>query len=347
MTSLLAYIVRRLILLIFVLLGVTLMVFFITILLPVQIRALLYLNGNPKNWSKVIDTVIKQFGLNDPWYLQYFRWLNQVLHGNLGWSKSGGLPVATAILEKWPYTFEIVMFAAPLIIFIGIYLGVQSAIHKDGVIDHISRVFSIVGWSLPSFWLGFLLLAVFSGKLGWLPGAGHLSYAAEGAVFGPGFVRYTGVDIFDGILNGKYWVTLDALEHCVLPVAVIVTIDVALLIRVMRSSMLEALSKPYITAAKAKGLNKKVVIYKHARRNALIPVATLSGLLVAGLLTGLIITETVFAFGGIGSWAANAAILFDVPAVLGYAMLSAFLFVTANLIVDILYAYIDPRIRLE
>jgi peptide/nickel transport system permease protein len=142
-------------------------------------------------------------------------------------------------------------------------------------------------------------------------------------------------------------VTLDAIEHVILPVVVIVTIDIALLIRVMRSSMLEALNKQYITTAKAKGLNKNVVIYKHARRNALIPVATLSGMLVAGLLGGLVITETVFAYGGLGSWAAAAAISTDIPAVLGYAILSAVIFVIANLIVDILYAYIDPRIRLE
>lgn len=161
------------------------------------------------------------------------------------------------------------------------------------------------------------------------------------------FVRYTHVDIFDGLLNGQPWISLDAIRHVVLPVATIVTIDVALLIRVMRSSMLESLSKPYITTAKAKGLSKKVVIYKHARRNALIPVATLSGMLVAGLLGGLIITETVFGFGGLGQWAASSAIQLDMPAVLGYAILSAIMFVIANLIVDLLYAYIDPRIRLD
>jgi peptide/nickel transport system permease protein len=155
------------------------------------------------------------------------------------------------------------------------------------------------------------------------------------------------VDIFDGVLNGQLWVTVDALKHVILPVVVIVTIDVALLIRVMRSSMLETLGKAYIISARAKGLKEKVVIYRHARRNALIPVATLSGMLVAGLLGGLVITETVFAFGGLGQWAATSAIQIDIASVLGYAVLTALMFVIANLIVDILYAYIDPRIRLE
>ncbi|RLI41786.1 ABC transporter permease, partial [Candidatus Bathyarchaeota archaeon] len=154
------------------------------------------------------------------------------------------------------------------------------------------------------------------------------------------------IDLFDGLLNGRPDITLDVLKHVALPVVVIVVIDIALLIRVMRSSMLEALSKPYTIAARAKGLDEKTVIYKHARRNALIPVVTLSGMLIAGLLGGLVITETVFAFGGLGQWAAHAAIQFDIPAVLGYAMLTAFMYVIANLIVDILYAFIDPRIRL-
>jgi len=271
-----------------------------------------------------------------------------VLHGNLGWSQTALEPVATAIETKWPYTFEIVLLAAPIIIFVGIYVGVQSAIHKDDPIDHASRVFAIIGWSLPAFFVGFLLLAIFYGTLHWFsPGSLSVSALNFEANKANHFVRYTGVDLFDGLLNGQPWISLNALEHLVMPVTVIVVIDVALLIRVMRSSMLESMSKPYITTAQAKGLSKKVVIYKHARRNALIPVATLSGMLVAGLLTGLIITETVFGFGGIGAWSARAAEALDIPAVLGYAMLSAVLFVLANLIVDVLYAYIDPRIRLD
>jgi len=271
--------------------------------------------------------------------------LSQVLQGNLGWSPTATQTVSDAIRSRWPYTFEIVLFAAPLIIFIGIYLGVQSAVHRDQPIDQASRVFSVIGWSLPSFWVGMVLLAVFYGVLGWFP-PGSASPTVQLFMKGA-FARYTGIDLVDSVLNGQLWITVDVLRHLVLPVATIVTIDMALLIRVMRSSMLESLGKPYITTAKAKGLSNKTVIYKHARRNALIPVATLSGMLVAGLMGGLIITETVFGFGGLGQWAAAAAVQLDMPAVLGYAMLSAVLFVIANLIVDILYAYIDPRIRLD
>jgi len=374
MTSLVAYILRRLILLVFVILGVTVLIFAITMMFPPDIRAYMYIRNAEQTRSNVIQELIDKYGLNDPFYLQYGRWLSQVLQGNLGWSHaagSGGASVVDSIRAKWPYTFEIVMFAAPIIIFVGIFIGVQAAIHRNGVIDQVSRVGSIIGWSLPSFWVGMLLLTAVTAAFG-VNLRGPINESSIGYMQSTGFVRVTGVDIFDGVLNAIFYqgrvhvsavtnatssqivswtsdlgVSLDALTHVVLPVIVIVTIDVALLIRVMRSSMLEALGKPYIITAKAKGLKKNVVIYKHARRNALIPVATLSGMLVAGLLGGLIITETVFSFPGLGSWAAASAVQVDIPAVLGYAILSAFVFVIANLIVDILYAYIDPRIRLD
>ena len=346
MASLIEYVVRRLILLTFVLIGVSILIFAISALVPVEVRAMLYARNYQHISPEGLRQLAEKYGLTKPLYEQYFTWLSQVLQGNLGWSKSSSQPVMEAILSRWPYTFEIVIFAAPLIIFLGIYLGVQSAIHKDTIIDHLCRLLSIIGWSLPSFWLGLILLSFFYGNLGWLP-PGPISDNFRLIRDSPQFIRYTRIDLIDGILNGMPEMTLDVIKHAILPVIVVVVIDIALLIRVMRSSMLETLNKPYIITARAKGLDEKTVIYKHARRNALIPTITLSGMLIAGLLGGLIITETVFAFGGLGQWAANAALQFDIPAVLGYAMLSAFLFVVANLIVDILYAYIDPRIRLE
>jgi ABC-type dipeptide/oligopeptide/nickel transport system permease component len=346
MANLAAYVIRRLILLVFVVLGVTVLVFAVSMMFAPAERAFLYIHSLRETTSDNINATIAKYGLNDPFYLQYGRWLGNVVQGNLGWSETARMSVVDAIRTKWPYTFEIVIFAAPIIIFVGIYLGVQAAVHRNDPIDHASRVLSIIGWSLPSFWVGMLLLAIFFAYLGWFS-PGPISLNLNTFITSASFVRYTHVDLFDGLLNGHPEISLDVIRHCVLPVVTIVTIDIALLIRVMRSSMLESMSKPYITTAKAKGLSKKVVIYKHARRNALIPVATLSGMLVAGLLGGLIITETVFAFGGLGAWAAASAIGLDMPAVLGYAILSAVVFVIANLIVDVLYAYIDPRIRLD
>jgi peptide/nickel transport system permease protein len=220
-------------------------------------------------------------------------------------------------------------------------------VHRDKPLDHATRILAIIGWSLPSFWFGIVLLAIFWGAFGLLP-AGRLSTQATTYIdLSPSWVTYTGMMTIDGLLNGQLWITIDALKHLILPSVVLVTIQIALIIRLMRSSMLEALNRPYVIMARAKGLAQGEVINKHARRNALIPAITMSGLLVAGMLNGLVITETVFLIPGLGNWAATSAIRLDVPAVLGFALFAGVLFVLSNLIVDVLYAYIDPRIRLD
>jgi peptide/nickel transport system permease protein len=249
------------------------------------------------------------------------------------------------LLSRFPATAELAIFAAPITIFLGIYLGKLSAVKKDTFVDHATRALAVVGWSLPSFWLGIMLLAFFYGGLGMFS-PGRLSPWAEVLVRSGSFKVYTGFYTVDAVLNLNGAVLLDALSHLVLPVATLTIINMALIMRVMRSSMLEQLGKTYITAARARGLDEKTVINKHATKNALIPVVTLSGLLTAGMLSGVVITETIFEFKGVGYFAARAATQLDVPAVLGFALLAGIIFVIANLIVDLLYAYIDPRIRL-
>lgn len=343
--GLITYVARRLMFLIPVLLGVTVMIFALTMFFSPTIRALLYIRNPQMLTPENIASVIARYHLNDPFYVQYFTWLSQILQGNFGWSQTANMPVLSAIVAKFPATFEIIFFAAPVIIILGLYLGIQSAVYKDKVFDHITRSSAIIGWSLPSFWLGLIFIAIFYGLLGWVS-PGRVSPEVQTFVNNPTFTRYTGLYVIDGILNGELWISWDSFKHAILPALVIVIIDIALIIRVSRSSMLEALSKGYIVTARAKGLTEKEVINKHARRNALIPVITLSGLLIGGLMTGVTITETVFGFGGLGNWAATSARMIDVPSVLGFAMFTAIVFVITNLIVDILYAYIDPRIRL-
>jgi peptide/nickel transport system permease protein len=332
-------------LLIPVLIGVTVLIFAVTQLISPAQRAMLYITSD-KQLGK-IDEIIAKYGLDRPFYEQYFGWLMQVVQGNLGVAKSAAnQPVLQVLLERFPATAELTLYSAPIIIFMGIYLGVKSAVHRDKPVDHATRAAAIVGWSLPSFWFGIVLLSIFYGVLHWFPPK-RLDGAADVLVNSIQWHRYTGLYTIDGLLNGQFWVTVEAFRHIILPVTVLVTINVALLIRVMRSSMLESLSKNYVVMARAKGLRNTEVINKHARRNALIPVVTLSGVLIAGMLGGLIITETVFAFPGIGQFAANAAINGpDLPAVLGFALFTGTIFVLANLFVDILYAYIDPRIKL-
>jgi len=337
------YLARRLLLVIPTLIGVTLLIFAVTQLFDPVERASLYVR-DPRQ-MRAVDEIIQKYGLDQPTYVQYLRWAEQVIQGNLGWSKSLNMQVIDALLTRFPATVELALFAAPITILLGIYLGKISAVKKDTFIDHVTRALAVVGWSLPSFWLGLVLLAFFYGGLGILS-PGRLSPWAEALVRTGEFKVYTGLYTLDSILNLNAAVLLDALSHLILPVATLTIINVALIMRVMRSSMLEQLGKTYILSAKARGLDEKTVIDKHATKNALIPIVTLSGLLTAGLLSGMVITETIFQFKGVGYFAAHAATQLDIPAVLGFALMTGLIFVIANLIVDLLYAYIDPRIRL-
>lgn len=339
-----AFLIRRLLLLVPTMIGVTLLIFTVIQLFSPVERASLFITSEKA--AANIEEILQKYHLNDPVYVQYAYWMGAVLNGNLGWSLSARQPVSQAISQAFPATVELVFFSIPLTILLGIKLGVISAVRRDKLPDHITRIIAIVGWSLPTFWLGLLLLAVFFGVLGWFPPL-RLDLQTENFVRSAQFVRYTGLNIVDAILNGQFWIVPEALKHLVLPTITLTTVQIALIIRVMRSSMLEALGKGYVTTARAKGLSEKEVINKHAQRNALIPTITLSGLLAAGLINGVVITETVFNYKGIGYFAARAAVTLDIPAVLGFSLFAAFIFVIANLLTDITYAYIDPRIRLD
>jgi len=338
------YIVRRVLLMIPTILGVIILIFMITQLIPPGQRAVLYV-ASEKGFQKNREELIKEFGLDKPWYIQMGNWLSQVFQGNLGWSEYWHQPVLQGILQRFPYSIELALVAAPPIILLGIYLGVISAVHKDKLPDHLSRVFAIVGWSLPTFWLGIILIAIFYGNFG-LFGVGMLSSETMKVFESASWNRVTGMILVDSLINGRLDIFVDRLAHLVLPVTTLTIVYIAILVRLMRSSMLEVLNKTFVVAARAKGLDLKTVINKHARRNALIPVITVSGLIVAGLMNGVVITETVFDLQGLGRFGAEAAINRDIPAVLGFSLVAALLYVTANLVVDVLYAYLDPRIRL-
>jgi peptide/nickel transport system permease protein len=342
------YVIRRILLVIPTLFGVALLIFSVSQLFSPEQRASLYIT-NEKQLNN-IDAVIRLYHLNESVLIQFSDWFTQVLQGNLGFSHTSRQAVLPTILRKLPATIELVMWSIPIIIFLGIFLGVQSAVHRDKAADHVTRTIAIIGWSLPSFWLGIMLIAIFFGALGWFPPE-RMSTDTQNYIYLSGkWNSYTGLLTIDGLLNGQPWITLDVLRHMILPTISLTTIQIALIIRVMRSSMLEALGKGYIITAKAKGLSNPEVINKHARKNALIPTMTVSGLLTAGMLTGVTITETVFNIDGVGRWAAFAAggggTVPDIPAVLGFALFAGIVYVLSNLIVDILYAYVDPRIRL-
>ena len=339
-----AYIVRRLLLLIPVLFGVTVFIFGITMLFSPIERASLYVRSARQMGN--LPQIIATYGLDRPFWVQYGTWINQVFHGNLGWSPVVGMPVWDAIWQFLPATLELAIFATPLIIILGIFFGTKAAAHKDKPLDHVTRVAAIAGWSLPTFWLGLVLLMIFYSLFTGLLPPERLSHPMNLLVNSADFIRYTHINTIDAILNLNGAVFLDALRHLVLPVVTLTIVQMAFIMRLMRSSMLESLGKGYVLTARAKGLAERVVVNKHARRNALIPVITVSGYIFAGLANGVVITETIFAFKGIGWWAANAAIRLDIAGVLGFALFNAVLFVIVNLVVDILYTRVDPRVRL-
>jgi dipeptide transport system permease protein len=339
-----SYIVRRLLLLIPVLFGVTLFIFGITMFFSPTERATLYVSSPQQ--MRDLPTIIERYGLDRPFFIQYGTWLGQVFRGNLGWSNVVSMPVGHAIVHYLPATLELAIFATPLIILTGIFFGTKAAAQKDKFVDHSTRVVAILGWSLPTFWLGLILLMVFYGYFRGLLPPGRLSIPMEVMVTSTDFIRYTRINTIDAILNLNGPVLLDALRHLIMPVFTLTVVSMAFIMRLMRSSMLESLGKGYILTARAKGLDERIVINKHARRNALIPVITVSGYVFAGLANGVVITESIFSFKGIGWWAWLAAVRLDIPSVLGFALFNAALFVLVNLVVDILYTRVDPRVRL-
>jgi peptide/nickel transport system permease protein len=290
-------------------------------------------------------TLIKQYGLDKPFYIKYVNYLDQIIHGNLGWSVTLNEPVTETIVQRFPATIELAIYAIIPIIFIGIWLGVVAAVHHNGFIDQILRVVALIGYSVPAFVLGLVLLFIFYGVLGWLP-PGRLGLSFDMIYNSPVFHHYTGLVTIDSLLNGRIWMFLDAIKHLIDPVITLSFLSWAGLLRITRSSMLESLGQDYVRTARAKGLSENVVINKHARRNALIPATTVAGLMFIGILGGVVITETIFNFPGIGSLMAQASEQLDYATVLGLTLVYGLVTVIGNLIVDVSYALIDPRVRL-
>jgi peptide/nickel transport system permease protein len=340
-----SYIIRRLLILPVVLFGLCVLIFgMLQMLDPIE-RAALYVSSPPKT-AEALQAIIQKYGLDQPVYVQFWQWLKGILHGNLGWSKTAQMPVIRAIKSFFPASLELALWSFVPIILIGTWLGIQAAVHHDQFIDQAARVFSIIGYSFPTFVFGLLMLMLFYAKLQWFP-PGRLSDWASAIVYSPAFHQFTGMNTLDALLNGRLDIFLDALRHLFLPALTLSYVNWALILRVARSSMLEVIQQDYMRTARAKGLPERLVINWHGRPNAIIPVATLGGLLLVGLLNGVVITETVFNYHGMGLFAANAALNFDAVTVLGIALLAGVLLVFANLVVDILYSYLDPRIRLK
>jgi len=299
-----------------------------------------------------IDALVEKYGLDKPWEVQYIRYVQGLLTGDWGVSQVSGAetPVLKAIGLKFPATLELTMVAITLAIMVGVPLGIISAVKKDTKTDHTARLFALSGVSLPVFWLAMILQFLFAHTINILPLFGrvenHIRSKSPLADNIFGFLPLTGLNTVDGLLTFNLPWLISSLRSLALPAFALSWISMALISRLTRTSMLEALKQDYIILARSKGLSDRVVIYKHALRNAMIPTITIIGLSFAGLLTGAVLTETVFAWPGLGSWVVQAILTTDSASVQGFVILSGIIYVFLNLAVDILYTLIDPRITL-
>ena len=300
-----------------------------------------YLQNPEKATPDQIAAIEKKYHLNEPIWIQYWYWLMGVLDGDMGYSRTAGDYVTSAIADRFPATFELSITATLFAVIVGILVGTRAAVRANSGFDQGTRIVTIAAVSIPVFWLGIMLLYLFYYMLGWAPapvGRTSLAFASE--------PRHTNFLLIDSILNLNWGMFWDVVAHLVLPAITLAFASTAIIVRMMRSSMLEVLNAEYVRTARSKGLPENVVIKKHARRNALIPTVTVVGLTFGGLLGGAVLTETIFNWPGLGQWSAQAALNLDSAGIMGFTLLTALIYVLANLIVDLVYAQLDPRVRL-
>ncbi len=332
------YIARRVLFIIPLLFGITLVAFVIANAIPADpINA--NIPANQLNNKEIVDAFRKKWGLDKTPAEQYIIYVTNLLHGDFGISMKSHNPVSDDIKQFLPATAELATFSTLLGILIGVVFGIISAVWYNKPIDFIVRTVGLFGVSVPIFVLALLGLAIFHGQLGWAAGPGRLN-ARIGA---PPVV--TGLMLVDSIMAGRWDAFRDAAWHLALPSVILALYMAALISRVTRSSMLEVLSLDYMRTARAKGLNERVVVLRHALSNALMPVVTIIGLSYGNVLSGAVLTESIFAWPGIGRYMFRASTSQDFPAIMGGSILIAVIYVVVNLIVDILYYFLDPRIR--
>lgn len=281
-----------------------------------------------------------QLGVDRPLTVQYLRYLSGIIRGDFGDSIRTGLPVTTELLERFPATFELAIAGMVIATVMGMGTGIFAATHSDRPSDHAIRLFNIASFAMPVFWIGLMLLVIFAVDLRWLPVGGRID-----PVMGAFFEPITRLYLIDTLLRGNIEAFVDVLRHLVLPSLTLGLVVSGFIGRVSRTSMLEVLSREYVTAARAKGLRESVVVGKHALRNALIPIVTVIGLQFALLMGGAVLTETVFSWPGIARYLLESIENRDFPAIQGTIVFIALFISTVNLIVDVLYARLDPRVR--
>jgi peptide/nickel transport system permease protein len=331
------YVAARLVTAAFMVLLATLVIFLIANTVPGD-PVLSQLGDMAASNPATVAEFRAKWGLDLPIWERYWIFLSGLLRGDLGMSLVSRRPVLTDILQYAPATLELASVAFLLALLVGLPLGIVAAVWRDSWIDNIARAISLIGVSAPTFWLAFIMLAIFYGWLDLAPGPGRLDPVA----FPPETV--TGLLLVDTVLVQDWETFHDAVAHLVLPAIVLASATLGLITRTTRAAMLDSLSQDYVRVARAKGLRRVMVVLGHAWPNALLPVVTLGGLAYANLLSGAVLTETVFSWPGLGRYTYQSAVALDFPAIMGITMIVAIVFVLVNIIVDLSYALLDPRV---
>ena len=326
---------KRLAGLLLVVFGVSLITFVISHLIPGDPARLI---AGDRASDAIVAHIRHQLGLDLPLYQQYGHYMLDLFHGNLGTSIRTSRPVLEDLQAYFPATLELALSALLLSIFIGVPLGVLSAVYHNRWVDQLARTLAVAGISTPAFWLGLGLIVLFYGHLGWLPGGGRLDEGLEPPR------TITGFYLIDSLLTGNREQFSSALQHLIMPAVTLGFVNLGVVARQIRSAMLEQLGEDYIRTARAYGLSRWTVILRHALPNALIPSVTVLGLALGDLLYGAVLTETVFAWPGMGAYVVKSIQSLDFPAVMGFAILVSFVYVLLNMVIDLLYRVIDPRI---
>jgi peptide/nickel transport system permease protein len=332
---LLRYTLRRIVALIPILIGVSVIVFLFLHLIP----------GDPaeamlgdRATAASIARLRTAYGLDQPWPNQYVLFMSHVVQGDLGRSIRSNNPVAAELGQRFPATVELTLLAMLLAVLMGIPAGIVSATRRGTLVDHTSMLVALVGVSMPIFWLGLMLAWFFGVQLKWLPFSARLDTGTR-------FVPITGLLLVDSVVRGDWVVLGQVMRHLALPALALSTVPMAIIARMTRGAMLDVLGQDYVRTARAKGLRDRVVVLGHALKNALLPVVTIVGLQVGVLLSGAILTETIFSWPGIGRWVFESIQFRDYPVVQSMTLVIAGIFVLANLLVDLSYAWLDPRVR--
>ncbi|MDO8457969.1 MAG: ABC transporter permease [Burkholderiaceae bacterium] len=318
-------------------LGLLAVTFFIGRVIPVDPVLAIVGDRAPEH---VVARVREELGLNKPLYEQFGIYIQKVAHGDFGTSVLTANPVLQDIARTFPATLELATLGILIGVTVGVPLGVWAAVRRGGLVDQVVRVMGLIGYSVPIFWLGLMALVLFYARLGWVSGPGRID-----VVYQYTLQPVTGLLLVDAALGGEWEAFRNALSHLILPASLLGYFSLAYISRMTRSFMLNELSQEYVVAARAKGLSETRIIWRHALRNAMVPLVTVIALSYAGLLEGSVLTETVFAWPGLGLYLTNSLQNADMNAVLGATIVVGSVFIGLNLLSDLLYQLLDPRTR--